>query len=37
MQAIGALETNTGSFQDISVKCITLPHPDISFMTKDLA
>ena len=37
MQEISALEANIGSFQQISVKYLPFPHPDISLMTKDLA
>ena len=37
MQEISALESNIDSFQQISVKYLPFPHPDISLMTKDLA
>ena len=37
MQEISALEVNINSFQQISVKYLPFPHPDISLMTKDLA
>ena len=39
MQEISALEANIDSFQQISVKHLSFPHPDIkpSLMTKDLA
>ena len=33
MQEISALEANIGSFQQISVKYLPLPHPGISLMT----
>ena len=33
---INALEANIGSFQEISVKYLSFPHPGISFMTKEL-
>ena len=36
MQKINALEANIGSFQEISVKYLSFPHPGISFMTKEL-
>ena len=34
MQEIGALEAIINSFQQISVKYLPFPHPDISLMTK---
>ena len=37
MQEIIALEANIGSFQQLLVKYSPFPHPDISWMTKDLA
>ena len=37
MQEISALEVNINSFQQISVKYLPFPHPDISLMTKDLS
>ena len=37
MQKISAFEANVNSFQQISVKYLPFPHPDISLMTKDLA
>ena len=37
MQEISALEVNINSFQQISVKYLPFPHPDISLMTKYLA
>ena len=37
MLEISALEANINNFQQISVKYLTFPHPDISLMTKDLA
>ena len=37
MQEISALEANINSFQQISVKYLPFPHPDIGLMTKDLA
>ena len=36
MQEISALEANIDSFQQISVKYLPFPHPDISLMIKDL-
>ena len=36
MQEISALEANINSFQQISVKYLPFPHPDISLITKDL-
>ena len=36
MQEISALEANIDSFQQISVKYLPFPRPDISVMTKDL-
>ena len=36
MQEISALEANIDSFQQISVKYLSFPRPDISVMTKDL-
>ena len=36
MQEISALEANIDSFQQILVKYLPFPHPDISLMTKDL-
>ena len=33
MQEISALESNIDSFQQILVKYLPFPHPDISFMT----
>ena len=36
MQEISALEANIDSFQQISVKYLPFPYPDISLMTKDL-
>ena len=36
MQEISALEANIDSFQQISVKYLPSPHPDISLMIKDL-
>ena len=33
MQEISALEANVNSFQQISVKYLSFPHPDISLMT----
>ena len=36
MQEISALEANIDSFQQISVKYLSYPHPDISLMVKDL-
>ena len=36
MQEISALEANINSFQQISVKYLPFPHPDISLMTKYL-
>ena len=36
MQEISALEANIDSFQQISVKYLPFPSPDISVMTKDL-
>ena len=36
MQEISGLEANINSFQQISVKYLPFPHPDISLMTKDL-
>ena len=36
MQEISALESNIDSFQQILVKYLPFPHPDISLMTKDL-
>ena len=37
LQEISALEVNINSFQQISVKYLPFPHPDISLMTKELA
>ena len=37
MQKISAFKANVNSFQQISVKYLPFPHPDISLMTKDLA
>ena len=37
MQEISALEANIGSFQQISVKDLPSPHPDISLKFKGLA
>ena len=37
MQEISALEANVNGFQQISVKYLPFPHPDISLMTKELA
>ena len=37
MQEVFALEANIESFQEVSVKYLPLPHPDISLMTKYLA
>ena len=37
MQEIRVLEGNIDSFQQMSVKHLPFPHPDISLMTKDLA
>ena len=37
MQKINALEANISSFQEISVTYLPFPHPDISFITKDLS
>ena len=37
MQEKSALEANVNGFQQISVKYLPFPHPDISLMTKDLA
>ena len=34
MQEISALEANIDSVQQISVKYLPFPHPDISLMTK---
>ena len=34
MQEISALEANISSFQQISVKNLPFPHPDIRLMTK---
>ena len=34
---VSALEANNDSFQQISVKYLLFPHPDISLMTKHLA
>ena len=36
MQEINALEANINHFQQISVKYLPFPHPDISSMAKDL-
>ena len=36
IQEISALEANIDSFQQISVKYLPFPHPNISVMTKDL-
>ena len=36
MQEISALEANIDSFQQIYIKYLPFPHPDISLMTKDL-
>ena len=36
MQEISALESNIDSFQQISVKYLPFPHPDVSFMTQNL-
>ena len=36
MQEINALEANINHFQQISVKYLSFPHPDISLMAKDL-
>ena len=33
MQVISALKANTGSFQQILVKYLPFPHPDISLIT----
>ena len=33
---ISVLETNVNHFQQISVKYLSFPHPDISLMAKDL-
>ena len=33
-QEISALEANINSFQQISIKYLPFPHPDISLMTK---
>ena len=33
MQEISALESTINSFQQISVKYLPFPHPDISLMT----
>ena len=35
MQEISVLEANIDSFQQISVKHLPFPHPEISLMTKD--
>ena len=37
MQEINAFEANVDSFQQILVKYLLFPHPDISLMTKYLA
>ena len=37
MQEKSALEANVNGFQQISVKYLPFPHPDISLMTKELA
>ena len=34
MQEVSALEANISSFQQISIKYLPFPHPDISLMTK---
>ena len=36
MQEISASEANVNSSQQISVKYLPLPHPDVKLMTKDL-
>ena len=36
IEEISALEANVNSFQQISVKYLSFPHPDISLMAKDL-
>ena len=37
MQEVNASEAIIGSFQEVSVKYLPFPHPDISLMTKDLS
>ena len=37
MQETSALDANISSFQQILVKYLPFPHPDISLMTKGLA
>ena len=37
MKEISALEANSDSFQQISVKYLPFPRPEISLMTKDFA
>ena len=37
IQEISALEANINSFQQILVKYLSLSHPNMSLMTKDLA
>ena len=37
MQEISVLEAKIGSFQQILVKYLPFPNPDISLITKDLA